>query len=457
MANTVTRCPKCDTSFRITEAHLNSAKGAVRCGSCLHIFNARDYLANELDAELDPKKTTPKKPPQSDDDDVLINDDMDEDSGIYSEDMDSNVILASTFGPSDSNLFERDPSADEDDDESIDPDESWAMSLLEDDEPEEPVKITRNPAPAKRELFKAKDTHRGAEGNFYGKEPPAPPGSKISKDHFKIIDELRNSDEEYDPISHRGSKTRQESPEDDYEEDDAYNEEEYAEDGQEDDGVDYVRTNYEAMEYSEHEFEPEIGDIDEIDDYAYRDQYGTTSNSRYIHSIEPEPVEFSLRSRYPIWHSRGLWTGLACAGAVLLLIQLAIFRFDDLSTVEPWRSYYAKACSIFTCELPQLRDRSKIKASNLVVRSHPTIDNSLMVDAILRNTARFPQTFPPLDLVFTDIKNKPVAARRFEASEYLGGELAGKNAMPVNQPIHIAIEISDPGATAVSYFITIPD
>lgn len=44
MSDAITRCPKCTTSFRITEAHLKSAKGAVRCGSCLNIFNAKENL-----------------------------------------------------------------------------------------------------------------------------------------------------------------------------------------------------------------------------------------------------------------------------------------------------------------------------------------------------------------------------------------------------------------------------
>lgn len=477
MANSVTRCPKCETSFRVTEAHLNSAKGAVRCGSCLHIFNARDYLVSDLDSELvsepglkeapaEQAKARPKTAASSkvssrpktkvqslaDEEDILIDDNMsdDDDDDIYSSDMGSNVIMATTFGPAESNLFERAASDGGDDDDDEDPDESWAESLLADDD-EEPrqIKIERKAeTPPKRELFKARNTRTGDGGNFYGTEPPKPPGSKSADDHFQLIEKLREDEHDYEPPLQQ-SKTgkRNDGPtieelEGDYQdeylsEEDTYEEIDYGGDGS--------------------EREPEIGDIDEIDDYAYRDQYGSTSNSRYLHSIEPEPVEFNIVTSYPIWQSKALWTGLACAAALILCIQIAIFRFDDLSVVQPWRGYYAKVCSVFSCELPQLRDRSLIKASNLVVRSHPTIDNALMVDAILRNTARFPQTFPPLDLVFIDIKNTPIAARRFEASEYLGGELAGKSDMPVNQPVHIAIEISDPGPKAVSYFITIPD
>ncbi|MEI8385265.1 MAG: zinc-ribbon and DUF3426 domain-containing protein [Nitrosomonadaceae bacterium] len=35
----VTRCPNCDTTFRVTAQHLKAHGGDVRCGSCAHIFN----------------------------------------------------------------------------------------------------------------------------------------------------------------------------------------------------------------------------------------------------------------------------------------------------------------------------------------------------------------------------------------------------------------------------------
>ena len=92
-----------------------------------------------------------------------------------------------------------------------------------------------------------------------------------------------------------------------------------------------------------------------------------------------------------------------------------------------------------------------------MVRSHPNLKNALMVDAVLQNNASFPQTFPSLDLVFTDLQGEPLAARRFTPEQYLGGEVAGRRDIPIKQPVHISLEIVDPGPKAVSYFITIAD
>lgn len=44
----ITRCPTCRTLFRVTETQLLSAEGAVRCGSCLHVFQAEDQFVSPL-------------------------------------------------------------------------------------------------------------------------------------------------------------------------------------------------------------------------------------------------------------------------------------------------------------------------------------------------------------------------------------------------------------------------
>jgi predicted Zn finger-like uncharacterized protein len=47
--NGTTRCPHCETRFKIVEAQLNAHQGMVRCGSCLKAFDARpDFIADPL-------------------------------------------------------------------------------------------------------------------------------------------------------------------------------------------------------------------------------------------------------------------------------------------------------------------------------------------------------------------------------------------------------------------------
>src|SRR5688572_19802683 len=39
-----TRCPECDTTFRVTDETLKKASGQVRCGRCASVFNAYSEL-----------------------------------------------------------------------------------------------------------------------------------------------------------------------------------------------------------------------------------------------------------------------------------------------------------------------------------------------------------------------------------------------------------------------------
>ncbi|HEY0892469.1 MAG TPA: DUF3426 domain-containing protein [Cellvibrio sp.] len=55
----ITRCPKCGTAFRVTPSQLQSAKGAVRCGSCLNVFKAQEYLVASTTAPTTTKNTGP--------------------------------------------------------------------------------------------------------------------------------------------------------------------------------------------------------------------------------------------------------------------------------------------------------------------------------------------------------------------------------------------------------------
>ncbi len=99
-------------------------------------------------------------------------------------------------------------------------------------------------------------------------------------------------------------------------------------------------------------------------------------------------------------------------------------------------------------------DIEQIKSSNLVVRSHPDFNSALVVDAIIYNRASFAQPFPLLEVRFADINGQPLASRVFKPGEYLSGELAGRTEMPPQVPIHIALDILDPGTRAVNYSLS---
>lgn len=413
MTHMITRCPACGTCFRITEAQLNTAKGAVRCGSCLQIFKALDNrvagsgppqrkpntsakavagAAARADqagpAVASAKSATPSLTPvamKEDEDDLLISDEMllddddEEGSSFLDDDLNTSFLKMSGWKPSHTSLFEREPKApeDEDDETGEELDESWAINLLEDDEPAvaatSKAKQDNPPAPARKPLADAPQSKPPATSDAPRQEP-----------------ELGPAIDEFDALF----------------------------DGQ---GEKLIR-----------------------------------ERRHLLSSIQPEPVEFSAYHGRN-WRRLLLWPSVSLLGVVALIAQIGWFQFDTLSRHQPYRSVYSAVCPLLKCQVPALAAPELIRTSNLVVRSHPQAEGALVVDTILLNTASFSQPFPELTLTFSNRYGETVASRSFLPGEYLAGELAGHRLMPSNQPIHLTLEILDPGPDAVGYSASIPN
>ena len=74
-----------------------------------------------------------------------------------------------------------------------------------------------------------------------------------------------------------------------------------------------------------------------------------------------------------------------------------------------------------------------------------------MVETVITNHAKFRQPFPNIDVYFKNMKDEIVAARSFKPSDYLRGVIATSKTMPKRQPIHVALEVNDPGIDATGY------
>lgn len=536
----ITRCPACETSFRITEAQLNTAKGAVRCGSCLQIFKAMDNLLpprsadKNIKAQPEQSQVEPaqpqerrlempsfeyKKPASTDDptrigtaatrqpaptsneelftsaeneadtqerpieapgelqsndspydedsdwqyglgeesvsegdgqenmlrfdqsaidardeepevgllgDDMLISDEMllDEDQseakGSFSDDLDDNFLDLDNWKPEDKPLFDRPKSAKQKDDgeDQQDLDESWAIDLLEEDN-------------------KAASPASSPTSTKLASKPSADP--ETASDPFEElgIEEAEDDDENSQVYSRAATGSFS-----------ALGPDESGASGSLRAGIDSTWDGADSESSLSSEYADAYDDyLGEDDDYSDRREL--------LRRIEPEPVEFAFYQGRS-WRKTLLWGGAAALGLILLVGQIAWLQFDELSRRQPYRDLYAAVCPILNCDLPSLAAPDMIRTSNLVVRSHPEAEGALMVDTILLNTAPFQQPFPDLVLSFSNIHGETLAARRFTPREYLAGELAGRTIMPNNQPVHLSLEIVDPGPEAVNYSAYIP-
>jgi predicted Zn finger-like uncharacterized protein len=149
------------------------------------------------------------------------------------------------------------------------------------------------------------------------------------------------------------------------------------------------------------------------------------------------------------------WLVANTIALVILIAQIALWQKAALFA-SPIGDELRKLCPLHpsSCENPAQKSNSAVSdviSTKLVVRKHPTINNALLVDTILLNRGPDSTTFPELQLRFSDINNHTIATRSFKPAEYLGGELTADASLVSQQPVHIALEIVNPGSAAVNY------
>jgi predicted Zn finger-like uncharacterized protein len=425
----VTQCPHCRTSFRVNRAQLGAAHGAVRCGACLHVFNAAQQLlaqqqpaakgstsapgvgvpapakpggaaasAPSTAAKTPPARAASETPPGKKPSDTLwIHDDLDLDSLDLDEELAklekqeqqlSQQFLDLEQAPKYAESFNRPPR--------VEPelhDEQWAEALLHDSPSEAPLSIApTDNAPARPEPERPKPAPM-----------PAPAPERRTKNT---------------PASAPAEPPEAPKPLDQHAED-----------------QDTPEPPAEPATTKASRSEPRLRD-------------------EHLFELDEEPLQLDWQPRKKPW---GRWLGwgllnLIAAGA--LAGQYAHYHFDELARQDRYRPWFEQLCPLIDCALPSKVDINQIKSSNLVVRSHPEFSGALVVDAILYNRAPFAQPFPLLEIRFADINGRLLASRRFKPGEYLAGELAGKDEMPPQTPIHISLDILDPGTQAVNYSLS---
>lgn len=395
----LTRCPHCDTRFRVTDEQLGIARGKVRCGSCMEVFNALDNQEAET-PETTPagKAPTPQdSEPEPEDtslageDDFVFQDNPEEDAvaGRYAgtKSTFSDDELSDSFRAFD----EKAPGGfgDDTDDEQLNEsvDESWAEAMLSEErprarEPERPVSTTVSPEPEPKPAPKPETPPEPAT------EPHSLTAAEPEVPSFDMAPER----------------------------------------GREDDDAGWNLPPEPAL----------AAERPGADTY---------------HNLRHEPIEVS-GSGSGSWLRKTVWTLIVLALVGLLVSQLAYFQFDRLSTLPQLRPFYEQACELAGCELEPLVAIDQIQSRKLVVRTAPDDRNSLIVDAVIINEAEFAQPFPAIGLTFSNLNGDVVAQSLFAPEDYLAGEALEMDAMPPQTPVRIAINIRDPGRDAVNYNIS---
>jgi predicted Zn finger-like uncharacterized protein len=483
----VTQCPQCHTSFRVSRAQLGIAHGAVRCGACLHVFNAAQQLLSEQPALVKaaqalsvqpttnlsaapvssatatptpsaspnyaasripaaspaPAQATPagKQPSET----LWIHDDLDLDDIDLDEALAQLEAQEQQFSqefialeraplPAERFLNAREPIKAYD--------EEWAEKLINN----QPSPVRPEPAPVIRQLPAAVAPTQPPASTAEPEQPAANQQLPAAAPAPTVITEPLVAGT-YAFLTDSGSLelSSADQPQ-------AYSPPDFTplHDERDEPTLD---EHAEPDEQTPEQSPNEADEADEdINDAQYRNlrQEPELRNEGLL-NLAQEPLQLDWREQKKPWGRKLAWALINLLALAALTGQYISYHFAELARQDQYREWFAGLCPELGCTLPSKVEIALIKSSNLVVRSHPEFSGALVVDAILYNRAAFSQPFPLLELRFADLNGKLLASRSFKPSEYLAGELAGQAEMPPQTPIHISLDILDPGSKAVNY------
>ncbi|SEI75067.1 MJ0042 family finger-like domain-containing protein [Pseudomonas linyingensis] len=462
----VTQCPHCQTRFRVTPAQLGMARGAVRCGACLQVFNAAEQLAGELAASPAEAPGTETRTPDSAVAAAVAASDVRAAMGGALAGGAASTLAGSTLDQDDSEHFQ--PAG-----------YQPAPPLPTDDAPPAAAPAAPAPAPADGTLWIHDDLDLDdldldldeeldrasfeLSSEFRDYQPPenpllnpfgdAPDSRRDPHDESWVEALLNDQPEAKTPTSEPGGRRAEPSLDDELPlEMDNGSEDlvEFADDAEE--AARHVDTGLSAERDEPITVSAAAASLGAAAAAGSARRSEPRLRDEGLLSLNDEPLQLDWQPQQgPGWARRLLWLLLILLALGGLAGQYVYYHFDELARDDRLRPWFDKVCPLLGCSLPPRVDVSLVKSSNLTVRNHPTHPGALTVDAIIYNRATFSQPFPLLELRFEDINGQPLARRSFKPGEYLAGELAGRTDMPPQTPIHISLEIVDPGTHAVNY------
>lgn len=437
----VTQCPHCQTSFRVSHAQLSVARGVVRCGACLQVFNAARQLLEQRAIDDSEKVALAAVP-------VIIEQPRAEPR------LESEPGPTLTPNPTSEPISETGKAPDDDD--------PWQVSEMDLDN----LNLDEELARLEQRETRRPDTFASPAsdiGNGNGNVSLTAKRDTRQADEAAWVDTVHNDDVEHlselhaEVIEHTDTSEEPDPLSDNDRTEPSLSLDKHLDD---DEPRVPVVIQHKALPAEKAERWSAVDDDDEDHDDDHEpepEQRGKRSRSepavrdQTLLDLTDDPLQLDWQRPKPRWGRRFAWGLLILLALAGLAVQYVWYHFDQLARQDQYRPWFQQICPQIGCKVPSKVDISQLKSSNLVVRSHPEFQGALVVDAIIYNRAPFSQPFPLLELRFSDTGGQLIASRRFKPSEYLSGEMAGKEEMPPQTPIHIALDILDPGAKAVNY------
>jgi predicted Zn finger-like uncharacterized protein len=151
-------------------------------------------------------------------------------------------------------------------------------------------------------------------------------------------------------------------------------------------------------------------------------------------SSPPEPLPAFMAEATPV-PRRALWWTLSIIAGLMIAAQAAYHYRAEITASAPWTlAPLAEACRVLRCEVPLPRQLGLLSIDSYEVRADPRRDGGIVLNAVIRNRAPFPQAYPALQFALTDEAGRHVVSRVLAPRDYLGADeaadLIGKGIAP---------------------------
>lgn len=140
---------------------------------------------------------------------------------------------------------------------------------------------------------------------------------------------------------------------------------------------------------------------------------------------------------------RTLWgLTLGLLAGCLLTQGIYLFRTDLTRALPGLRPLLVSACNALACEVPLPREADKIVIIASDLQSEPGRPGRFILHATVRNQADFPQEWPHLELTLTDGADTPVARRVLSPQEWIAADklssaFAARGDIALRQPLSV--------------------
>lgn len=157
------------------------------------------------------------------------------------------------------------------------------------------------------------------------------------------------------------------------------------------------------------------------------------------------------REAHPVLQAFG-WM-LVVALTLLLGAQSAyLYRMEIARELPGLRPLLTEACAHAKCVIPYPQDAERIAIEASDLQAEPGKSGHYLLHATLNNRAEYPQRWPHLELTLTDAGDNPISRRVLAPTDWLSAGEDGE-AFPARHAIELRLPFAAPGVAPTGYRI----